>query len=220
MRKIGFFALLLLLVACQPARAGQDTPPAPLKVAVSSSLSWLEPDLADCAAGTGLAVQHVETVAAGDGITLRLGVPEDESYAAVLGEEELAIIVHPDNPLAELPLDIVRNIFAGREKNWPDQSEIQVWSLPRTGDLSTALLAAGFSIQNAGLAPTPQAMREVVAANPAAIGYLPARWVDGSVRALTIDGFAVRLPILTISAQEPQGEARALLVCLQEKIEP
>lgn len=221
MRRIASLLLLLILVACQATPAAPTHTVQPLQVALSSSLTWIEPDLADCAASVGVAVQRADEAAGDpDVITLRLGRFSGEGYAAILGEDHLAIIVNPGNSIAELPLDTAQAIFAGRDKTWADQSKIQVWSLPESNDTTAALEAAGFSISGAGLAPTPQDMLKSVAANPAAIGFLPARWLDDSVRDAQVAGLAIDLPILAVIGQEPQGTARALLVCLQEKINP
>ena len=219
MSRIVLVVLALVLAACQSAPAVQATPQTPLKVAVSPSLTWLETDLAACAASVGVAVQRADDGPAASGvIALQLGAPEDGRFAAVLGQEQVVAIVHPDNPQPELTRDDALAIFAGRQKFWPDGTEIHVWGLPETSDAHAAMLAAGFSFAAAGLAASPQAMLQAVASDPAAIGYLPARWVDASVRALQITATPVEVPILAVSAQEPKGSARALLVCLQEKI--
>lgn len=219
MSRIILLVLALLLAACQPAPAEDITVQPPVKVAIPPSLAWLEHDLADCAASAGVAVQRADEAPQGtEVITLRLGEPPSGSYAAILGEDRLAVIVHPDNPLAEMDKDNAQAIFAGQQKNWPDGSEVQAWNLPPGDDASAAMAAAGFIFANDGQAPTPQAMLMAVSTNPAAIGYLPARWLDSSVRELAVSGFEIKLPILAVSVGEPQDGARALLLCLQGKI--
>ena len=210
--------LVLILASCQSAPAAQATPQAPLKVAVSPSLIWLESDLAACAASVGTAVQRADDDPAAPGvIALQLGEPDDGRFAAVLGREQMVVIVHPENLQPDLTREDALAIFSGRLKSWPDGAEILAWSLPVSSDTHAAMLAAGFSFAGTGLAANPQAMLQAVSSDPAAIGYLPARWVDTSVRALEITGMPVVVPILAVSAQEPQGIARARLVCLQEK---
>ena len=218
MSRIVLVLLALILTACQSAPAVQATPQTPLKVAVSASLTWLEGDLATCAASEGVAVQRADDAAAATGvIALQLGAPDDGRFAAVLGQEQVVVIVHPDNLQPDLTREDALAIFSGRLKSWPDGAEILAWSLPVSSDTHAAMLAAGFSFAGTGLAANPQAMLQAVSSDPAAIGYLPARWVDTSVRALEITGMPVDVPILAVSEQEPQGIARALLVCLQVK---
>lgn len=219
MSKPVLLLLVILLAACQPAPVAEITAQPPVEVALSPSLTWLEGDLAGCASAVKVAVQRADDIPSDPGvIELQLGEPPAGSYAAVLGVDHLVVIVHPDNPLTELSLEEAQDIFAGRQKTWADGSEIQTWSLPATTDASTALIAAGLTIANTGLAPTPQSMLKAVASNLLAIGYLPARWLNPTVRALDVTDLKVDLPILAVSEQEPQGSARALLVCLQEKI--
>ncbi len=220
MFKVILVLLTLILAACQPLPAVQVTPQAPLKVSVSPSLNWLENDLAACAASAGTAVQRADSESVDADILLQLGGNENEAYAAVLGQEQLAVIVHPNNPLTEVSLEDAQAIFSGQMTTWPDGSEILAWSLPASSDVHAALLEAGFAFNRNGLAANPQIMLTAVAGNPAAIGYLPVQWVDDSVRVLEVTGLQIEIPILAISAQEPQGQARALLVCLQEKIAP
>lgn len=219
MSRIILLVLALLLAACQPAPAAEITAQPPVKVAVPPSLAWLEGDLADCAASAGVAVLRADEAPQGAGvIALRLGEPPAGSYAAVLGEDRLAVIVHPDNPLTEMDIDNAQAIFAGHQKTWPGGTAIQAWSLPPGDDASAAMAAAGFTFANVGQAPTPQVMLKAVSTNPAAIGYLPARWLDSSVRELAVSGPALTLPILAVSDAEPQAGARTLLICLQERI--
>ncbi len=220
MPKTVIIALILLLAACQPLPVSETrTPAEPLKIAVSDSLSWMGPDFASCAAEVGVAVQMVEEASASDElIQLRLGAPDSDGYTAVLGQDQLAVIVHPDNPEKEISLESLQRIFTGKQKNWADQTEIQLWSLPQSSDVAAALLVAGISIDNAGLAPTAQDMLNAVAHNSNAIGFLPTHWVDDSVRVLQIKGLDLSLPILATSRVEPQGTARSWLVCLQGKI--
>ncbi len=220
MRKLALILLVLFLAACGSAPAAKRTPEQPLKVAMTSDLTWLESDLAACATEVGTAVlRSDEAPDEQDVIALQLGAPREDRYAAILGEDRLAIIVHPDNPLQELSLADAQAIFAGRDKNGNEQTDIHVWSLPKTSAVTTAFTVAGFSFTESALAPTAADMRAAVADDPFAIGYLPARWLDDSVRELPVDGLKVELPVLAISAQEPQGKARALLLCLQAKID-
>jgi hypothetical protein len=58
-----------------------------------------------------------------------------------------------------------------------------------------------------------------VAADPNAIGFLPAHWLDSSVRAVTIDGLSsAAQPILALTTSTPKGTTRSWLLCLQSTI--
>jgi len=73
--------------------------------------------------------------------------------------------------------------------------------------------------QITSLVPDPAAMRETIAKNPGAIGFLPRRWVDSTVKTLPVENLdpaQLRHPILALSQSEPGGQEKEWLVCLQE----
>ncbi len=104
--------------------------------------------------------------------------------------------------------------------------EIQPWVDLSSAD-PQAIFEAGLlngqkaSTRVAYTAPGPAAMREAVAGSPAAIGFLPHRWLDATVKALPVSGLdpaALRRPILAWSQAEPQGMPRTWLLCLQDAL--
>ena len=74
--------------------------------------------------------------------------------------------------------------------------------------------------------PGNQQMRDALTADPLAIGYLPASWLDDSVKSLTLDGvshqwvalntpgYPITLPLYFVTADQPSDEAAALLAFL------
>jgi hypothetical protein len=71
---------------------------------------------------------------------------------------------------------------------------------------------------NALLAPNPAAMFEAIAADPLAVGYIPASWLDKDIQIITIEvelQDAFTQPILALSVREPEGSLRTYLACLQ-----
>ena len=68
-----------------------------------------------------------------------------------------------------------------------------------------------------------EAMLEAVANDPQAIGFLPTRWLNQSVKPIEILDFQnndLLLPILAVTKSEPTGLTRDWLLCLQEQINP
>jgi hypothetical protein len=146
-------------------------------------------------------------------------------YAAVVGEEELVVIAHPSNPLAQITVESLRAVYEGLQREWPETSEeIQAWAYPDGDDVQEVFEVAilGETAAAAGtawLAPDPGAMRAAVAGNPAALGFLPRRWMDASVKALSVQGLepaSLRQPVLALSKSEPTGPEKAWLLCLQQ----
>jgi hypothetical protein len=146
-------------------------------------------------------------------------------FASVIGEEELVVVIHPDNPLQQISLEDLRAVYEGTLREWPDtQEEIEAWAYPAGEDVQEVFESAVFTgtapaSDKAWLAPDPRAMREAIAGNPAALGFLPRSWLDEGVRALPISGLEagdLRQPVLALSKSEPIDPEKALLICLQQ----
>ena len=231
-------AVILLLSACAAPTATPEptTEPVWLKVQYPASLGSLSADFTACVPdGVGLVVQEGAGMAFDEAeadLVLAWAAPESVlGYAAELGSEELVVIVHPENKIPSLDMEDLRLVFAGRLADWDLLGQaplpLQAWAPTSSSDLwalfTEAALGADLALGRAiGTAPSPQAMREAVAADPGALGVLPRRWVDSSVRIVPISdlpGGALTRPILAFSASEPQGPARAWLSCLQGRLE-
>jgi hypothetical protein len=66
-------------------------------------------------------------------------------------------------------------------------------------------------------------MRAAVAADPGAIGFIPSRWLDSTVRSLTItnlDPATLSFPVLALTPTAPTGAQRTWLACLQKILNP
>ncbi len=119
-------------------------------------------------------------------------------WAAPVARDGVAVIVHPNNPIRELTTAQLRAIYEADVQNW---SELGGADMPITvftredgsgtraeferlvmGDRPTAPLAR--------IAPSSAAMRQSIARDPSAIGYLSTALLDITVRALTVDGAA------------------------------
>ncbi len=231
-------AVILLLSACAAPPPTSTPTPAPvwLKVQYPASLGNLSADFTACVPdGVGLVVQEGAGMAFDEAeadLALAWAAPESIlGYAAELGSEELVVIVHPENKIPSLDIEDLRLIYGGHLADWDFLGQsplaLQAWAPLASSDMRAlfveAVLSPDLALGRAiGIAPSPLAMREAVAADPGALGVLPRRWVDSSVRIVPISdlpGGALTRPILAFSASEPQGPARAWLACLQERLE-
>ena len=98
-----------------------------------------------------------------------------------LGRMEAGIIVHPENPLASLPLEEVRSIFCGETEKWPAvrgaAAAMHVFGLKR-GDPITQLLkeklaeSGGRKSLKYTAQPDNEKVILAVARDPAAIGFV------------------------------------------------
>jgi hypothetical protein len=69
----------------------------------------------------------------------------------------------------------------------------------------------------------PQQMLSAIAADQGAIGFIPVRWLDSTVRSVTIsniDSASLSFPVLVLTPTEPSGAFRTWLSCVQEFLYP
>jgi hypothetical protein len=236
MKNLTFF-LLVFLTACAPAlpTPPQAAPPTFWQVQVTPALAWLVPTINRCAAeqpAVNLVLLERPTSAldlASADIILRWGAPSAlAAPAAILGEDELVFIVHPTNPLNQLSAADLASLLTGKTTTWEKLSPgaakdpLKVFFYPAGEDpqqvLEKNLPDLTPNRETGWLAPDPAAARQAVAANPTALGFIPRRWLDASVKALAISGLTastLRQPILAITPKAQTDSQKAWLTCLQ-----
>ncbi|MFZ6027647.1 MAG: hypothetical protein ACOYYS_08030 [Chloroflexota bacterium] len=229
--KLGFWlGLGVLLVGCVAAPATLPPPATPQALTVyhPPALRWMAPRMAQCAeAVSGLALYRMEVpdfrdVQAGE-LMLWWGDPPEGTFIYRMGDDALQVIVHPERGDVSLAGDALGAVFSGQQANWPDGAPIQVW-VYAADDWLWQVFASALQIpapaSSAFLAPDPQAMLEAVAADPDAIGFLPANWSDATraVQALPLTdklaGF-LRQPVTAVLPDEPVGAIKSWLLCVQ-----
>ena len=169
------------------------------------------------------------------GMTSRELTPSEQLlglYERVIAIDGIALIVHSSNPVSDLSVETVRGIYTGEITDWAEVSggskrgTIAVVTREEgSGTRSAFEEIVGFSGNlRAGAVESPSsgAVRSNVAGNPDAVGYVSAASVDGSVRALSIDGFepsddnlrsgsyAIARPFILLY-DEPSPEGREFL---------
>ncbi len=233
--------MVLLLAACQPELT--TLPPAPTpslwQVQITPALRWLGPVFQACAAeqpGTALVLTEVSAADPAPGaadFSFQWGERKSPApFTAVIAREELVVIVHPSNPNTTLTLDDLRGLYSAQADRWKGPSSacpscaagfdgpVQTYSYARGEDVQTAAewVLAGPKTR---FAPDPQAVRQAVANDPFALGYVPAHWVDATVKRVKLEGIdpgLVQQPVLVSAAAEPRDSQRTWLLCVQEKL--
>jgi len=228
--------LLFGLSACAaPLPAPSAVPsPQPLRVRTDTAFEPLLPLLAGCVP-PGLALYFVRPDQPAD-LTLSWDVPRGPSPdvnqdppvpAYILGSEDLVLVVHPSNAIPSLKSAVVQVIYAGHFTNWDpvggQNLPLTAWTYP-AGEAIQRIFEASIlqpEVLSAQIhtAPGPRELRAAVAADPGGLGFLPRRWLDGSVRELSIpdaDPAAFTRPLLASMTIQPAGEIKDFLLCLQE----
>jgi phosphate transport system substrate-binding protein len=108
----------------------------------------------------------------------------------------IAVIVHPSNPLTSISLEEIRQIFAGKVKNWRalglpphDIDLITREEGSGTREAFEHLVMGKQEITPAALVQDSNgSVREIVAGDPYSLGYISAGLVDQRVKAVAIDG--------------------------------
>lgn len=119
-----------------------------------------------------------------------------QPVAHVVALDGLPILVHPSNPVQDLTVEQVRNIFLGKISNWsqvggPDRKIVTISRDTNSGTYETfeELVMNQQKIhENCEYVGSNGAIRQRVQSTPAAIGYAGLGFVDKTVKALKING--------------------------------
>jgi len=245
------FAALAGVLALLAACGRSLEPPAPIHLRIAGSTS-MQPLLEELARAYSERHRHVTIEVEGGGSRLGMELarerrvdlgassrpPSEEgpSVAAPLWStpialDGIAIIVHPRNPVEELTMPQVRDIFSGRILSWEEvggrAGEIVVVSREEGSGTREAFerMAMGGRrvIPTAVVMPGSVAVVEYVADHPEAIGYVSMGHLSPQVKALAIEGvvptpgsveggeYPLIRPLFLVAAEEPTGEARAFV---------
>jgi phosphate transport system substrate-binding protein len=115
-----------------------------------------------------------------------------------IGVDGVAIVVNPKNPINGLTKEQVKKIFAGEITNWKEvggkDAPINVYTRdPESGTRETFwkfALDKGNITKKAIVVASNGEMKTKIAMDENGIGYLSVGYVDGSVKAIKLDGIA------------------------------
>ncbi len=147
-------------------------------------------------------------------------------WAAPLAIDGLAIIVNRQNPLTNLQIGDLRDIFAGKQSEWSALGGTATKIIPLTHQAGSdsylefqRMVMGKIGITgNARLVPNFRAMLRQVIENTGAVGYLPLSKLDDSVKILAINGvvpnansmrnkrYPLRSTIFVIGRQAPPAQ--------------
>jgi hypothetical protein len=201
--------ILLLCTACTPT-AASPTPQVVKVYTTAAAQPWLT-KTSKCAAKSSVILSNVIDPAQAE-IVLRVGEPDKLTTPAYqIDREDLLIVTHRESPVQNLTADEARALFAGQ-----GQTDVQVWVFASGEDIQQVFareIMRGTPVSSlARLAVSSQQMSDTLNNEKNAVGILGRHWKTGTVR----DVFSLPdLPVLAITAVEPQDAVKQILACLQ-----
>lgn len=232
-------ATVLALTAC-----GSSTQGAKIAIEGSTSMQKLVQELADTytAKNPGVTIEitadgsSAGIKAAGAGTTdigMSSRAIKDEEKSTGLVEKQLAwdaiaVIVHPDNPVKDLTVEQLAQIYTKQVTNWKDlggaDSAIVVVARDTSSGTREAfdtLTGTKDAVKADQEAAKTGEVKTVVAQNPNAIGYLSLPYVDATVKALNIGGvtpseatvgdgtYIMKRPFVLVTKGDPNPAVKA-----------
>ncbi|MEI6125775.1 MAG: phosphate ABC transporter substrate-binding protein [Pseudomonadota bacterium] len=172
------------------------------------------------------------------GMSSRELKPEEKKLQEItICHDGIAIVVHPANPVTGLTLEQVRDIFSGKIKNWKELGWIDRRIDAVTREEGSGTRGAyeelvmkkdeiddGIMVQDSN-----GSVKEVVATDPYAIGYLSLGMVDGRVSSVVIDAmqptaenikkkkYKIFRPFLFLTNGAPGANAQKFIAYVLEK---
>ena len=229
--------LVLFLAACGtptetpiPVRLSlaADRSALPLANSLAAAYHAAQPHISVDVEPMGNALAATEAVRKGHAdLALSTARPDPDNPIALhtqaIAQDAIALVVHRENPLTGLDLAQAAAIFHGDLRDWSqlggEPGVIQVVTRepgagPRTAFEQTVLDGQTLTPM-AIVVPGEQELLDFVANDRTAIGLVPANWLDGSVKALRLNGlspdvkarqpavYPVLLPVFLLSSDMP-----------------
>jgi len=180
-------------------------------------------------AGAQAARSHVADIG-----TLSRELKPDEAAVLtefVIAHDAIAIVVNPQNPVAALTTEQIRGIFSGTISDWSQvggpQGPITVISREEgsgtRGAFDELLMGKAELTPRALVQDSNGSVKETVAQDPRAIGYISLGIVDARVKPVTVDGvtpsvetvlnkeYSLVRPFLFVTAGPPQGHVKEFI---------
>jgi phosphate transport system substrate-binding protein len=142
-----------------------------------------------------------------------------------IARDGLAIIIHPDNPINNLTLEQVRDIYSGKIDNWSllggSKSHIHVFAREEgsgtRSSFESLVMEKTEIMARAMIQDSNGAVRQLVADDPNAIGFISLGLVDKTIKAVELNGvtptrehvldgsYGLSRPFLFLTIEEPVG---------------
>ncbi len=156
---------------------------------------------------------------------------ERELRVILIALDGISVIIHKDNPVENLTVEQIRDIFAGRATNWQELGGLNTEIIPVTREEGSGtrasfedMIMGEDAISDACLVQDSNgAVREIIATTAQGVGYISVGLVDEREKAVAIDGVEPTLanlitekyrfarPFLLLLRDEPQGDVKKFI---------
>jgi phosphate transport system substrate-binding protein len=201
----GLLAGIVLLAGCGKPREGITLAgstafqPFAEKLADHYMLSHAEVAITIQGGGSALGIQSALSGVAQVGMADLVKLPKeaDALKSIVVARDGIAVVANPANAITGLTLEQVRGIFSGTVKNWKEvggaDHAINVISREAGSGTRTSFeqIIGGVTLTaNALIQDSNGTIRETVANDANAVGYLSHGLINEKIKPLTVDGFS------------------------------
>ena len=155
----------------------------------------------------------------------KLAGDETSLWSVEIARDGLAIVINPDNPVNNLTLQQVRDIYSGKVTNWSglggNKAQIHVFTREdgsgTRSSFESLVMGKTEIMARAMVQDSNGAVRQLVGDDPYAIGFISLGLVDKTVKAVELDGvipsrehvidgsYNLSRPFLFLSLKEPTG---------------
>jgi phosphate transport system substrate-binding protein len=239
---VQFFLALVLLAGCGPTPVVTRTPVA-FEFAVCSAMQPLMDDLTTSYNAKFPHItfklrrvnsaQAVEALWAGEVDLAATSWLTDTAFlwTTPVAIDGVAVVAHPSNPITNLSLLQLRDIFRGRSAEWSDvggpPGDVTVISRESgsgaRGKFEDAVMGGRNVTINAIVVASEQAVLDYASSITTSIGYVSSAYLTNTVKTISVEGIAptpateadrsypLSRPLLFVTPEEPQGELRAFV---------
>lgn len=181
----------------------------------------------DIALASSTMIPELEALAAARGVTVE---------SAIIAYDAIVPFVHPDNPVQNLELKQLREIYAGSLVNWSDAGgpDLAISLVSRNASSGTyeawkqLVLGPRSVLSPQALLLESQPMKDYVVSHPEALGYSAFSYIDDTIKPLSVDGIAptrstiesglypLRRPLYVYICQDAPERVRTFVSLLQQ----
>jgi phosphate transport system substrate-binding protein len=182
--------------------------------------------------GSAVGIQSALSGAADIGMADLVTLPPEAAALKqrVVAKDGIVVVVHPSNPVADISLESIRGVFSGRIANWKvlggQDAPITVVSREAGSGTRTSFeqIVGDFHLSpDAIIQDSNGTIRETVANDAKAVGYLSHGLLNEKIKAVTVNGtacttdailkgeYALVRPIFFLTKSDPQGDLAAFI---------